>query len=438
MPSIPEIFCSILRFIGGFFQARNYNLRNFAAYVLVIMVIQYIPLESRAGVSPVKVATMAILPLFLIANFHLNPSVICGSLYWLWVFFTSYVLHPMTFRASTVFYNAMFVITFMTLYTLIYDRHIFTIDWFIVFLRRFIWVLAGFCVAQQILLVLGVWYFPPLNMVQWLFTEGSQFRVNSLSYEPSSFARSVGVLYYAYLKCNEYLTGQKLSIATVFNQEHRWVTIAALWSLATIGSGTAFVVIALVSLYFLKGYWTLLTAPLLVVAFIILRDSEIEAFQRMQATAEAVTTLDPKEVKDADTSAAVRVAPTINTIANFSENLNKEVFWVGHGCDYSRQFAYAPQLRQYGEIDDYGFIACLLGFLIVFCCCIRFFSIATIMFLLGVGGGLGNIAYSWGLLFILMATRYFSKYQILSDDYNKYSGEEPDAQQGLRQQQMVD
>ena len=311
----------------------------------------------------------------------------------------------------------MFVVTFITLYTLIYDRHVFTIDWFISFIKGFIWTLAGLCVLQQFLLTLGIWYFPAFNMVQWLYTEGSNYRVNSLSYEPSSFARSIGVLYYSYLKCNEYFRGHKLSITTVFNKEHRWVTIPVLWSLTTIGSGTAFVVLALLSLYFLKGYWTLLTAPLIIASFILLRNSEIEAFQRMQATAEAAATLDPMEVREADTSAAVRVAPTLNTIANFSENINNEVFWTGHGCDYNKSFKYNPQFRQYGEIDDYGFIACLLGFLIVFSCCIRFRSIATIMFFLGVGGGLGNIAYSWGLLFILMATRYFSKYQIVSEDY---------------------
>lgn len=325
MPSIPDIFRAIFRFIGGFFKARNYNLRNFTAFVLVIMVIQYIPVESRAGVSPVKVATMALMPIFFLANFTFNRALICGLLYWGWIFFTAYILHPLTFRASTVIYCGMFVMTFITLYTLVYDRHVFTIGWFISFVKGFIWVFTGFCIIQQIMLTLGIWYYPPLNMVQWLFTEGTYYRVNSISYEPSSFARSVGVLYYAYLKCCEYRRGSKLSIKDVFSPEHRWVTVCVLWCLLTAGSGTAFVVLAVLALYFLRGYWLLLTLPLFVGIFFILRNAEIEAFQRMQVVSQAVTTMDANQVKAADTSAAVRVAPVINTISNFSKNITNEV-----------------------------------------------------------------------------------------------------------------
>lgn len=415
MPSIPDIFRSIFRFIGGFFKLRNYNLRNFAAYVVVIMVIQYIPLESRAGVSPVKVATMALMPIFFLANFRINRAVVFGSLYWLWIFYTAYVLHPLTFRASTVMYCAMFVITFMTLYTLVYDRHIFTIDWFIRFLKGFIWVFAGFCIVQQFLLMLGIWYFPPLNMVQWLFMEGSHYRVNSISYEPSSFVRSVGVLYYAYLKCCEYRSGKKISIIEAFNGDHRWVTISVLWCLSTTGSGTAFVILALLSLYFMRGYWFLLTVPMAIGCFFILRNAEIEAFQRMQAAAEAATTLDANEVRAADTSASVRIAPMLNTISGFPENISKEVFWVGHGCDYGISFKYHPELRQWAEIDDYGFIAFILSWVLVFTCCIRLRSIPTIMFIFGVGGATGNIAYGWGSLYIFMITRYFYNMRVAGE-----------------------
>lgn len=422
MPSISEIFRSIFRFIGGFFKLRNYTLRNFTAYVLVIMVIQYIPLETRAGVSPVKVATMALMPLFLLANFRMNKAVIFGSIYWGWIFYTAYFLHPMTFRFSTVLYCGMFVVTFMTLYTMVYDRHVFTIDWFIRFLKGFIWVFTGFCVVQQFMLTLGIWYFPPFNMCQWLFMEGSHYRVNSISYEPSSFVRSVGVLYYAYLKCCEYRQGSKISIVEVFNGSHRWVTISVLWCLLTVGSGTGFVVLAVISLYFMRGYWFLLTVPMAIASYYILRDAEIEAFQRMQATAEAVTTLDANEVKSADTSAAVRVAPVINTISNFTNNITDEVFWVGRGCDYAVQFKYNPEKQNMGQIDDYGFISLLLSYLVVFTCIFRFRSLACLMMFLGIGGGMMNIAYGWGLLFIFMVTRYFyeHRYDLVLEEDDEY------------------
>ncbi len=60
---------TITHFIAGFFSLKNYTLRNYTAYLLVIMCIQYIPIESRAGVSPVKVLTMVLTPLIFLRYF---------------------------------------------------------------------------------------------------------------------------------------------------------------------------------------------------------------------------------------------------------------------------------------------------------------------------------------------------------------------------------
>ena len=96
--------------------------------MIVLMVIQYIPLEGSAGVSPVKVAMMAVMPIIFLANFNINKAVVFGAMYWLWIFFTAYFLHPLSFRTSTVMYCGMFVSTFMVFYTLIYHKHVLTID----------------------------------------------------------------------------------------------------------------------------------------------------------------------------------------------------------------------------------------------------------------------------------------------------------------------
>ena len=141
--------------------------------------------------------------------------------------------------------------------------------------------------------------------------------------------------------------------------------------------------------------------------FFILRNAEIKHFERVIATAQAASTMNAKNVKTQDTSAAVRVAPMVNTYANLAEDIEKEVFWIGHGCDYSRSFKYAPEKRKIGDIDDYGLIAFILSFVVIFTCCIRFRSLATILLLFGLGGGTNNVAYSWGLLYIFSATRYF-------------------------------
>lgn len=406
MSFISDIFASIWHFIKGFFQLKNYNWTNSVLFMIVLMVIQYYPLEGSAGVSPVKVAMMSIMPIIFLANFSINKAVVFGSMYWLWIFFTAYFLHPMNFRSSTVMYCAMFVITFMVFYTLIYNKHVLTIDLFIRFLRGFIFACTGLAIIQTALHMVGIWNLPWMNMMMWV-DENSGSRVNSFMQEPSTFARTLWVLYYAYLKCNEYLQGSKVTIFQIFNGAHRWVTICVLLDTVMMGSATCFISMGIVSLYFLKGYYLFLTLPIFTGIFFILRDAEIKHLERAVAVAQAASTMNAAAIRQTDTSAAVRAAPIINTLSNFSKRLDDESFWIGHGCDYSLQFRKTPERRNMGDIDDYGLIAFLLSYLLIFTCCIRFRSLATILLFLGLGGGTNNVAYSWGLLYILSATRYF-------------------------------
>lgn len=407
MSFISDIFASIWHFIKGFFQLKNYNWTNSVLFMIVLMVIQYYPLEGSAGVSPVKVAMMSIMPIIFLANFSINKAVVFGTMYWLWIFFTAYFLHPMNFRSSTVMYCAMFVITFMVFYTLIYNKHVLTIDLFIRFLRGFIFACTGLAIIQTALHVVGIWNLPWMNMIMWIGDE-TGMRVNSFMQEPSVFGRVLWILYYSYLKCTEYIQGSKVTIFQAFNGTHRLVTICVLLDTAMMGSATCFIAMGIVSLYFLRGYYLFLTLPIFTGIFFILKEAEIKHFERVIAVAEATTTMNAQEVRHTDSSAAVRVAPILNTFSSIAENLDEEDFWIGHGCDYSRSFKYNPEKRKIGDIDDYGFIAYLLSLLLIFSCCIRFRSIATIMFFLGLAGsGTNNFAYSWGLLYILSATRYF-------------------------------
>lgn len=375
--------------------------------MIVLMVIQYIPLEGSAGVSPVKVAMMSIMPIIFLANFSINKAVVFGTMYWLWIFFTAYFLHPVNFRSSTVMYCAMFVITFMVFYTLIYSKHVLTVDVFIKFIRGFIFACTGLAVIQTALHIVGIWNLPWMNMIMWIGDE-TGMRVNSFMQEPSTFARTLWVLYYAYLKCNEYWQGSKVTFFQAFNVQHRWVTICVLLDTALMGSATCFICMGVVSLYFLRGYYLFLTLPIFTAIFFILKNAELKHFERAMAVAEATTSMSAQEVRQTDTSAAVRVAPMVNTLSSLSESLDDEDLWIGHGCDYSRSFKFHPEKRKIGDIDDYGLIAYFLSLTLIFTCCIRFRSIATIMMFLGLAGsGTNNFAYSWGLLYILSATRYF-------------------------------
>lgn len=394
----------IFQIIGWVFDSENWTLKNLAFYLLVIMCIQYIPLESRAGVSPVKVATMAFMPLILITHFKLSRAVAITFLYALYIIYTAYFLHGETFRASTVIYMFMFFITYATFYNLVWVEQVFEMDEFIVFVKRFIFALAGVLVLQQLFHIIGIRQFALLNMTQIL--QRGIMAGNSLSYEPSTLARTLGVLYYAYLKCHEYKQGRPVNIQQIFNEEHRWVTIAFGWAMLTMGSGTAFICLGVLSLYFMKGAYFVFAIPIFIGVYFTLNYLELQQFQRATTVAEATMTGDAKEVREVDGSASERIAPILNTLHNL--NFNETETWFGHGVDYNINVARRKGMRMVGEIDDYGFIAYSFSLLLVFSCAINFISIATIMFFLGIGGGTGNIAYGWGILMLLTCIRYFN------------------------------
>lgn len=384
------------------FSIEQITLRRYTVFILYLMLTQYIPIESRAGVSWVKVAMMSITPFVLIPHLKITKAFICAFMYMLWIFLTAKLLHPWNFRASTVIYLYMFVITYVAFYNFVWVQRVFTIDYFIKLVRNLMYILTIVLIAQQLSILVGIRYFPLINLCQ-IFDRG--IGANSLTYEPSTLARVMCVLYYAYLKCYEYRLGKRLSMISIFALEHRWVSIAFLWSMLTMGSGTAFICLGVLALYFMRGFQFLYAIPIFISVYFILNFFEVKQFNRAVNAAQATMTGDADVVVETDGSASARIAPMLNTLSmDFSDSKT----WFGEGCDSSRGYRHTDK-RYVGEINDYGLIAYLLALLIVFTCAIRPLSLATLMFFMGIGGGIGNIPYGWGLLMLMTCIRYFSE-----------------------------
>ena len=403
------VLSAVTSFIRGLFNPANYTLHNVTLFVIVLMCIQYIPLETRAGVSPIKVIVMATMPLVLLTHLRLNKALFLGFLYISWLFFTAGILHPATFRASTVMYTAMFMTTFIVIYTAVWNYHVFTIDCFIRFIRIFFFVLVGFLLAQQVCLLIGIKYFPLINLCQIL---NRGIGANSLTFEPSTLGRLLNVLYYVLLKCYEIRDGEKIKITKIFTGDIKWVTILFIWSVLTMGSGTAFVAVAVTSLYFMRGWHFILAIPIFAGAYYGLESFGNDSFSRVQAVSQATLTGNKKLVQETDGSASTRIAPVLNTL---HIDLAHADMWTGKGCDSTSFDDWAQGRVLMAHINDYGIISYILELLIVFMCCINFCSLATIMFFLGVGGGIGNISYGWGILIIFTCLKYFQ-----DNRYNDY------------------
>ena len=156
--------------IKKIFSLESITLRRYTIFILFLMLTQYIPIESRAGVSWVKVAMMAITPFVLAPYFKITKAFVCALLYMVWIFLTAYVLHPWNFRASTVIYLYMFVITYVAFYNFVWVQKVFTLDSFIKLVRNLMYILTIVLIIQQIFIVFNILYFPIINLCQKILT----------------------------------------------------------------------------------------------------------------------------------------------------------------------------------------------------------------------------------------------------------------------------
>lgn len=411
-----RVINAVIAFFQAILRPENYTLHNLLYFLLVVMCTQYIPIEGYT-ISFFKVAVMCVMPLVLLLHMRINYALVLGGMYIFWLFFTTTVINAASFRASTILYGCMYVITYVVFYTSIWNYQVLNIDDFLGFIRKFFFVMVGVLLAQQLCLIVGFRTMPILNLCQY-YNRG--IGANSLMIEPSMLGRLLALLYYAMLKCTEYRQDRMVSISEVFRGQMKWVTILYIWAVLTMGSGTAFVAVAILSLYFLRGRSLIWAIPIFIGAYMIMDRMDNSSFHRAQRTFVATTSGDVELVKQTDGSASLRVAPMLNTLhADFTQ-LD---FWVGKGCD-STPDAWVRGTGNVGHIDDYGFISYILEMSLVFICAIRFFSLGTIFFFLGIGGIVGNIAYGWGGLMLFTCLRYFYVHRESLNDTKTMPSEE--------------
>ena len=382
--------------------AQQNRLRLFATIFIVLFGIYYIPLDTPSGFGPIKLSLMfgAVIVL-LLWSFKVSKAMVIGTIYLLYQY-CSASMHPDTFRWSTLLFSSGLVYSYVCLYNLIYIEKVFTIDYFLKIIKGMMLVYFIVCIIQQLFLIIGISYFPLINL--WKILERG-IGCNSLSMEPSTFARSMLVFYYAYVKCNEYKRGEgSFRLKELFSEEHKWVTIRFLWMMCTMGSGTAFVCLIAFALYFVRRHNFYYIIPILIAIYSLLPLLHFEQLDRALAISHALPTLDQEIVEDADGSGASRISPILNS---FHADFSKGETWFGYGIDYAVNHNLI--LDQKATLfDDYGFIFYIITLCFNFSCAYRFFSLATVFMFMGVGGTSGgNIHYLWELMIIMTCVRYF-------------------------------
>lgn len=382
------------------------NDRNIAGIYLILMSIQYIPIEGW-GVSYVKFAAMCLSPfIWLYSCPVISKALIFGMLFFSLLLLSS-LFNIESFRLSTIGYQFTFLCTYITFYTLIVYKKVFSLDDFIRLLKGLIYAYAIVLIIQQILILLGLKHFPLVNYIYFL---GRGIGANSLALEPSHAARICGVAYFSLIRLLEVRHGRSLFLNDI-KTDLKWVTISFLWCMITMGSGTAFVILGIISLYFLKKQYALTIVPLLVCFYFVIPFIENESLQRAYNVVQAFLTGDQSTITRVDNSASGRINPLLNTIDYL--DLSDLRVWIGYGID-TKNTVEKPFI---GCIQDYGLIAFIAMQILVYSCTIkRLISIESLLWIFIFGMAFQNFAYTWAVLMMWTGVKFF---QVNSNEYEE-------------------
>ena len=382
------------------------NTRFLAILYLVAMCVQIVFIEGP-GVSLVKVALMALAPLiFLLKCPYMSKALIWALLFWMVCYFCASFQEKIRF--SSVGYLGMFVFSYVLFYTLVH-KGAFTLNAFIRLIKRLVLAFSIVLVLQQLCLLIGIRNMPLINLSNQFFL--SLNKLPSLTLEPSHTARILTVMMLAYLRCQELKMGHKLELKELFGPEHKWISIAFLWAMLTMGSGTAFIGLALLGLYFVQRRTIMYIVSLFVGLFFLGQYMELEQMDRAVRVARATMTGNTNEIQQEDGSAAVRVVPLVNTF--IKTDLTKKQSWIGKGIlDKESAFKIRRESRKIAVVDQFGLLGLIMSLILVYGCMIkRFFSLETLIYVVLLGFSLGNIAYSWGCMMMFTVVCYFQEQQ---------------------------
>lgn len=370
-----------------------------ATFLLVLFNILYLPLE-REAISIVKVAVMGVCPLvFVLKGPIVSKALLLGISYWLLVYFLSAFKGEMRF--STIGFLGMYLGMFITYYDLIL-KGAFTLSYFQKVLKWLIIAYGVALIAQQMCLMVGIRNLPLINLQGQFYLSIS--KLPSLSLEPSHSARILSVAMLGYLRCIEITIHRKPLVKELFSKEHIWVSLLFLWCIFTMGSGTAFVGIAILSIYFITRKTAIYIVPILITLFIVGQSMEVKQMNRAVALAGATMSGSVEKMNEAEGSGASRIIPVVNFLTK--TDLAEVETWIGKKSMEKDKLWWTRMDRSI--IDQYGLIAFALSMALVYSCMIRhFFSIETLMFGLLLGFTIGNIYYTWGCMLIMTSIRYF-------------------------------
>lgn len=260
-------------------------------------------------------------------QFFKTELILYVFLIFLWVF--PLLSNSSSFRFSTIMFTTLYVVSYVA-YMKSLNRGAFSLEKYIVFLRAVIIAYFFMLVIQQLCVLFDL---PVLNANN--YSPYNAWKLNALSAEPSHSARIIGFLMYSHLIMTELVNGKKFTLIDYFTKD-KLLILSFLWLSLTMGSGTAFLMLALIILRFfhLKDIW--LMALLVGLGGVVVSSLDMQAFERFTNFATSVMSLNKEQMILADHSASVRVVPFI--ISAEKLNIFSLTGIIGNGVDFTESF----------------------------------------------------------------------------------------------------
>lgn len=386
----------------------------FCMYI-ILMAVQIVSIEGFS-VSPVKVLAMSISPLLILfLGYFKNVTdiIVYGIMNLLIMVACASFASPLV-AWDRIGYRAMYILMFVCVSGIIYDGCI-TLS----FLKHLLVVLVisyGLIFfAQHLLFLLGIRQVPILNYYASVTITGI-FKPNGLACEPSHAARILTVMYWGILKLTEIDQGQKLTFRDAI-KELPYSSILFYFSMFAMGSATAMIGILLILLYFFNRSVGVLLFGL--IGFILMMNIEIDNSQirRIQNVFNSFFSDDiSRTLKKSEGSGAVRIMPFINTFKMDFFSLDT---WIGQGSVSNSNTNFIDRVfsesRYIGDITSFGLLSYIASLIFVFKCCIkRFYSTETLLFLFLATFSVGSVYYTWLMLMIFAAIKYFENQTLIN------------------------
>ena len=390
----------------------NRNIKLSPSFFLVLILISL-------AVAPAFALGAGNRNLFLIGVMVISPFliIIYKKLYkfdiWLVLFLISIILspfanHPESMRWSTVMYTFMFGLTFIAYNQLLYISS-FTMENYQNLLKYLIYAYSIVLLIQQFCVLTGLPIFNVSN-----YDPMETWKLNSLAPEPAHSAKIVTLLMYSYIVIKELIVKGKYNFRLDI-EDDKWIWIAFLWTMLTMGSGTAFLFIAIILLKFIR-FKNLIPLFIIFTGIVFLVNMiGINSFERTFKVFMATLSFNEDMILETDHSAAMRIVPTM--IVSQMVDLTTMDGWFGHGIDHVSTFMYklVPGVHKGfsggGLLTfwiEYGFVSFILFIIFSFFNTFRkgdYLSIIfwfILIFLSGI-----NTQLVWLTILLLYTNKYF-------------------------------